>query len=41
MASTLIALHFAASFLIARDAQKPVGYINFRFELEGLEVVYW
>ena len=32
------------SYLVARDSasQKPVGFINFRFDLEeGVEVVYW
>ncbi|KAL5463623.1 hypothetical protein EMCRGX_G032538 [Ephydatia muelleri] len=33
--------HESSLFLIARDALKPVGYINFRFELEAnVEVVY-
>ena len=32
------------SYLVARDSAslKPVGFINFRFDLEqGVEVVYW
>jgi len=37
-------LFVSSSFLVARDrtSQSPVGFINFRFDLEeNVEVVYW
>lgn len=30
------------SFLVARNAGGPVGFLNFRFDLdENIEVIYW
>ena len=40
---SLPSLLLSLSFLIAKDAAgRPVGFVNFRFDLdESIEVVYW